>query len=165
MYIHIFFLLETLKDLIRWFEFTSRNVHSSKSEPGVAHLCGLTTPPYYVAGVKENMKCLKSRLCPVCCACVQSDAACPWEGGIWLVVGYSDHVTAVSPVRAGSLVTVSARHSHCCAASPRPPGPLPSQGSSACYLEIGLLLLLPVARSWPWCLSTESASCSLRSFA
>ena len=48
------------------------NVRIPKSELSFVCYCSLMTPPSNVAGLKEKMNYLKSRLCVVCCLCVCS---------------------------------------------------------------------------------------------
>ena len=71
-------LLRTIKGLfICLFQLTNGNACAPESELGLVCSCNIITPPYYIAGLKEKMKYLKSRLCVVCREC----AWCGGEGG------------------------------------------------------------------------------------
>ena len=63
---------------IRLIKLIKGNARIPKSELSFLCNCSLMTPPSYVAGLKEKMKCLKSRLCVVCCVC---DACVPLGRG------------------------------------------------------------------------------------
>lgn len=70
------------KLFIHSFKLMHGNPHTPESEPGFVCRRGWVTPPYYIAGLKEKMKCLKSRLRAVCCVVFGVVPACPWECGI-----------------------------------------------------------------------------------
>ena len=147
-------ILETIS-YICLIKLIKGNVHIPKSELSFVCYCSLMTPSSNVAGLKEKMKCLKSRLCVVCCVCsvwllrapgkVESQSGCRDTVTRWRRIsqvttswlGHSVHVTQTATV--SSLPPLP----HVSPASP---------SSTACLLEFsidfGIFLLVVCFLPW-----------------
>ena len=158
---------------IRLIKLIKGNACIPKSELSFVCYCSLMTSPSYVAGLKEKMKCLKSRLCVVCCVC---DACVPLGRGE-SQSGCRDTVTRwrwISRVTA-SWLGHSVHITQTATASSLPPLPCvspASPSSTACLLEFsidfGIFLLVVCFLPW-WlspalsCLRGLAVGCTLTS--